>query len=154
MDRFRKEQKGKVLPLPEGMEPAAPQLTDAQADRVFEQTWSEEALRRAWEALRLFEEDNGQPVYLLLRRKSEKPELRSHEIAELLTAELGRPTTAVWVRKWLAMARDKFAELLLTEVERSLPEPGLEELQREVAELGLLQYCRKALEQRQEQSRG
>lgn len=152
MDRFRKEAQGKEQPLAEGMEPAVIHLPDAEADRVFNQTWSEESLRRAWEALRIYEEESSQPVFTLLRRKSEQPELRSHQIAELLSAETGKPATAVWVRKWTGLARDKFAELLLKEVESSLPEPGLDELEREVADLGLLQYCRKALDQRRPQA--
>jgi RNA polymerase sigma-70 factor (ECF subfamily) len=152
MDRYRKEQQGKLQTLAEGMEPVVADLPHAEAERVFEQTWSEEALRRAWEALRRFEQDNDQPVHTVLRCKSAKPELRSHQIAEVLTAQLGREITAAWVRKWLAVARDIFAELLLNEVERSLPEPGLDELEREVAELGLLQYCRKALERRRQQT--
>jgi RNA polymerase sigma factor (sigma-70 family) len=151
MDRFRKRKKDDLQPLPEGLEPAAADLPDAEADRVFLQSWSEEAMRRAWDALRRFEQETGQPVHTVLRRKSEQPDLRSHQVAERLTAELGRPTTAGWVRKWLALAREKFAELLLTEVERSLPEPSADELEREIAELGLLQYCRKALEQRRQQ---
>ena len=148
MDRFRKEQQGKVQPLVEGVEPPAADLPHAEAERVFEQSWSEVALHRAWEALRRHEQEHDQPVHTVLRCKAEQPTLRSHQVAEVLTGQLARPITAAWVRKWLAVARDKFAELLLVEVEKSLPEPSLDELEREVAELGLLEYCRKALEQR------
>jgi RNA polymerase sigma factor (sigma-70 family) len=154
MDRFRKRKKDELRPLPDGLEPAAPELPDAEADRVFLQTWSEEALGRAWEALKRFEQNQGQPVYTVLRSKSEKPHLRSQEIADLLSTQLGRPATAGWVRKWLVLARDKYANLLLAEVERSLPEPSRDELEREIAELGLLRYCRKALDERRQQPGG
>jgi RNA polymerase sigma-70 factor (ECF subfamily) len=148
MDRFRKEHNDKLKTLGEGAEPVVVDLPDAEAERIFEENWSQEALRRAWDGLRRFEEENHQPVHTVLRCKSERQELRSHQVAEVLTAQLGKPCSAPWVRKWLAVARDKFADLLLLEVERSLPEPNLDELEREVAELGLLKYCRDALEKR------
>jgi RNA polymerase sigma-70 factor (ECF subfamily) len=135
-------------PLGQGAEPMVVDLPDAGAERAFEENWIQEVLRRAWDTLRRFEEENGQPVYTVLRCNSEWPELHSHQVAEVLAARLGKPRTASWVRKWLKAARARFAALLLNEVERSLPEPCLDELNREVAELGLSRYCREALELR------
>ena len=56
--------------------------------------------------------------------------------------------TAVGVRQTLHRAREKFGALLLDEVIHSLENPGPEQVEEELAELGLLDYCRPALERR------
>ena len=69
-------------------------------------------------------------------------------MAEHLTAQLRKPLTAVGVRQVLHRAREKFADLLLDEVAHSLDSPTAEQLEQELVELGLLDYCRPALERR------
>ena len=69
-------------------------------------------------------------------------------MSERLTADLGRPVKADWVRQTLKRARDKFTELLLEELSRSLDNPTRERLEEELTDLGLLSYCQGALEQR------
>ena len=46
----------------------------------------------------------------------------------------------------LASVRDKFADLLLDEVVNSLDRPTPDHLEEELIDLGLLEYCRPALE--------
>ena len=79
----------------------------------------------------------------MLRGKVEG--VRSAQLAARLSAERGKPFTEDGVRQVLHRARRKFAELLVNEVARSLQtaEPG--ELEWELIELGLLDYCRSAL---------
>ena len=48
----------------------------------------------------------------------------------------------------LHRAREKFADLLLDEVLNSLAEGSLPEVEEELIELDLLEYCRPALEKR------
>jgi RNA polymerase sigma-70 factor (ECF subfamily) len=67
-------------------------------------------------------------------------------MAEQLSAVLGKPQTAAGVRQALHRARDKFAELLLYEVRQSLENPTKDRLEQELADLGLLEYCKPALE--------
>jgi RNA polymerase sigma-70 factor (ECF subfamily) len=74
--------------------------------------------------------------------------MRSPQLAEQLTARLGRPFTAAGVRQTLHRAREKFADLLLDELAHSLEYPQAEQLAQELVELGLLDYCRPALERR------
>jgi RNA polymerase sigma factor (sigma-70 family) len=117
----------------------------AEPDDGFLETWREELLARAWEGLVEVERRTGQPYHAVLRLRAEQPELRSAQMAERLSAVLGRPLTAVGVRQTLHRARDQFADLLLEEVARSLPRPTREALEEELVELKLLEYCRPAL---------
>jgi RNA polymerase sigma-70 factor (ECF subfamily) len=66
-------------------------------------------------------------------------------MAEQLSATLGKPLTAAGVRQTLHRAREKFADLVLEEVLHSLATPTVEQLEEELTELGLLDYCRPAL---------
>jgi hypothetical protein len=72
--------------------------------------------------------------------------LRSPQMAKQLSAQLSKPVTAEWVRQTLHRGRDKFAELLLTEVADTLQEPSVEGLEEELSDLGLLTYCQTAVE--------
>ncbi len=72
----------------------------------------------------------------------------SAQVAGELGARLGRPLTAAGVRQTLHRARDRFADLLLDEVVHSLDRPAVTHLEDELIELGLLEYCRPALERR------
>jgi RNA polymerase sigma-70 factor (ECF subfamily) len=136
-------------PQPLVMEPASPEdeaAALAEADRAFLENWRADLLARSWAGLEALEQATGQPWYAVLRFRAEHPELRSPELAERLSVQLGRPLTAVGVRQTLHRARDKFADLLLYEVRQSLEEPTRERLEQELVDLGLLDYCRPALE--------
>jgi RNA polymerase sigma-70 factor (ECF subfamily) len=52
----------------------------------------------------------------------------------------------VAVRQALHRARDRFADLLLEEIRHSLTEPTPDRLEEELLDLGLLDYCRPALD--------
>src|SRR5262249_47620674 len=101
-----------------------------------------------WAALAEVERRTGQPFYAVLRFRAKHPDLHSPQIAGQLSARWGRPLTAVGVRQLLHRAREEFAELLLDEVGRSLDGPAAERLEEELIDLGLLEYCRPALERR------
>jgi RNA polymerase sigma-70 factor (ECF subfamily) len=115
-----------------------------EADRAFRESWREELLARAWEALA--EAHPGH--YAVLRFKARNSTLRSSDLAEGLTREQGKPFTAAGVRQALRRARDQFAELLVQEVVLSLRSPGREEVEEELSELDLLEYCKAALQKR------
>jgi RNA polymerase sigma-70 factor (ECF subfamily) len=67
-------------------------------------------------------------------------------MAEQLRGPLGKAVTADWVRQTLHRARDRFAELLVDEVTQTLRSPTRAELEQELSDLHLLDYCKPALD--------
>jgi RNA polymerase sigma factor (sigma-70 family) len=129
-------------------EPAvAPELPEEE-DRIFLASWRDELLARAWQALEANERRTGQPFFTVLRFKVEHAAMPSAQMAEQLSGKLGKGVTAASVRQTLHRARDRFADLLLDEVVNSLDRPAASQLQEELIDLGLLEYCRPALDRR------
>lgn len=124
----------------------------AESEARFIADWRAELLRRAGQALAERDGQTGQHLFAVLRLRADQPELRSAELAERLTAELGQAVSAGWVRKRLHQAREKFADLLLDEVAHSLETSSSNELEEELIELGLLDYCRENLARRRRQA--
>lgn len=142
VSRHRKRQQKEPRPLPaDSPELAALTAPPEDLDRRFDEGWSDELLARVWQVL-----GADQPVfYAVLRFRAEHPEMRSHQMAEHLGRQLGRPLTSDGVRQTLRRAREKFADLLIDEVAHSLEAPTVEQVEEELQELGLLEYCRPAL---------
>ncbi|MCI0463282.1 MAG: sigma-70 family RNA polymerase sigma factor [Gemmataceae bacterium] len=116
--------------------------TESDPEVAFHETWREELLARAWKAL----EDVQPTLCTVLRFRAAHQEMHSPQMAEGLSAQLGKPVTADWVRQNLGRARNTFADLLLLEVARSLDSPTVEALEEELRELNLLKYCKAALQ--------
>jgi RNA polymerase sigma factor (sigma-70 family) len=125
---------------------AAPSRTDSEQD--FLASWREQLLDRTWLALAELERQTGAPCHTVLRFRTEQPLLSSAEMAEQLSARLGRTYTVDGVRQALHRARERFADLLLEEVVQSLENPSVERLEEELGDLGLLGACRAALQRR------
>lgn len=142
---YRKREQRWPGPLPADGAALADDSERVASDRRFVESWRDELLARAWAGLAAVEARTGQPYHIVLRLRADHPELRSPQMAERLAGRLGRPFTAAGVRQALHRARERFAELLLGEVAHSLDNPTAEELEQELAELGLLDYCRPAL---------
>jgi RNA polymerase sigma-70 factor (ECF subfamily) len=117
-------------------------------DHDFLCSWRDELLARAWNALQRIQDETGQPFYVVLRFRADHTDVKSPQMAAQLSAQLGIPLTAGGVRQLLHRARDHFAAALLDEVVQSLDTPTQECLEEELLELGLLDYCRTALERR------
>ena len=77
-------------------------------------------------------------------------------MAARLTEQLRpeNPFTETGIRKTLQRAREHFAESLIAEVARSLGTPTDDELEEELIAVGLLTYCRSALQQRRDKHLG
>jgi RNA polymerase sigma-70 factor (ECF subfamily) len=118
---------------------------DDDFDRRFLASWRSEVMSRAWAALAQLQEQTAQPYHTVLRMRVEHPEMRSPEMAERLSTVLGRPISAGGLRMALQRSRDRFVEFLLEEVAGSLRVPGAEELEQELIDLDLLEYCRPAM---------
>jgi RNA polymerase sigma factor (sigma-70 family) len=144
-DHFRQRQR-KPQELPADVPDAeAPADRQNDLDAGFINSWREELLARAWQALAELEKKNGQPYYAALRFRADHPEESSATMAEALSEQVGRPLTVVNMRQILHRAREFFAEHLLAEVAASLSEAKTETIEDELLELRLLDYCRSAI---------
>jgi RNA polymerase sigma-70 factor (ECF subfamily) len=136
--------RGRMPNVPEGApEPVAPRTPSSSE---FDRGWSEATINRVWEALAAAEP----ALYAVLRMKSDHPELRSAEIARRLTEQTGKAATEAGVRKTLQRARERFSGLLLDEVGRSLGSEDLGQIEQELIDLGLHEYCRAEIARRRQ----
>jgi RNA polymerase sigma-70 factor (ECF subfamily) len=127
-------------------DPATDPSTLAEAEERFSAEWRAQLLDRAFAALEEFEQRTGQPLHTLLHFRVEHPDLPVADMARQLSGQLGQEPAAAWIYKHLHNARQKFADLLVAEVARTLDQPCVEQLGEELAELGLLQWCQPALD--------
>jgi RNA polymerase sigma-70 factor (ECF subfamily) len=143
---YHQRQKGRPLPLSDDAALAPATTPGSDSEQEFVNSWRDELMEQTWLALAELEQTTGQPCYTVLRCRTDKPQLSSAELADHLGAQLGKTFTVDGVRQALHRARDKFADLLLAEVSKSLEEPTTQELEQELLDLGLFTYCRSALE--------
>jgi RNA polymerase sigma factor (sigma-70 family) len=118
------------------------------AERDFHESWRQELLSRAWQALEAAQRETGQPYHDLLRLRVDQPELTSNDLATLLSERLGRPFSATNVRQLVHRARSRFADLLLDDIRASLEGASWERVEEELAELDLLKYCKDQVDER------
>jgi RNA polymerase sigma-70 factor (ECF subfamily) len=125
---------------------APPTLSDP--DSEFLTSWRDDLLARTWASLGDIERQTGQPFYTVLRFRADHADLQSAQMADQLSGPLGKSLTPAGVRQLLHRAREKFADLLLDEVAQSMDNPTDEQLEEELSNLNLLEYCRPALQRR------
>jgi RNA polymerase sigma factor (sigma-70 family) len=145
---YQKKQQKRPMPLNLSVaEPTAPQETPSAAELQFRESWRDDLLARAWAKLAEAERSGAQPHFSVLKFRAENPMACSATMAATLTERLRpeRPYTETGVRKMLQRARAEFAQALIADVSDSLGEPTPDELEQELGELGLLPYCRSAL---------
>jgi RNA polymerase sigma factor (sigma-70 family) len=145
--RYHNKKNRQPLQMGSGaVEPAAP--LDDEADRQFLDSWREELLARTWEALKQAEQSTGKLLHTVLHFRARHPDATSAQMAEQLGTRLGKALTAANVRQLVHRAREKFADLLLDEVARSLGTTEPDALAQELVDLDLLPYCQEALKRR------
>ena len=131
--------------------PAADEVAAEVPEDLFVQAWRQELLDRTWKSLYDVEQGGSAPYYSALQALVDEPQLSSAEIAARLATKLGREFTAGNARVVVHRARQMYADQLVAEVADSL-ETGLrEELEQELGELQLLEYCQLALTRRWEE---
>lgn len=121
-----------------------------ESDLEFIRRWRAELLNRTWEALR-DSQPNGAKFYETLFQRVTHPGADSTQLAAVLSDKLRQPITAALSRQWLHRARERFAELLIEEVARSLGDADRNRVEQELIDLDLLPYCKPALNRRDEQ---
>jgi DNA-directed RNA polymerase specialized sigma24 family protein len=141
--RRREERRNQTLPLFEAVANVAAQTEFDEAE--FVQAWRKELLNRTWHEMELRQSPNGAPYYAALRIKAEEPSLSSTDLAGRLEKSGLGSHNAAGVRQLLHRAREIFSSLLTEEVKRSLASDDPDELASELADLGLLTYCRTRL---------
>lgn len=144
VDFVRRTARNAQRPLDEASAAAIEQPA-AQED-LFRQSWSQELLDRSWAHLRETERGGGAPYYAALRLLVDHPELSSQDLARSLSQQLGGEFTVGNVRVVIHRARQMFADLLVAEVADSLESTTRDEIEQELGELNLLQYCKSALD--------
>lgn len=117
-------------------------------EQIFQQTWRDEMLTRAWQRLADEERRTTKPWMTILRLRVENPELRSVELAALLAERIGQKVTATRQRVLLHRSREKFANYLIDAVEDSVGSQSIADVEQELADLELLQYCASILDRR------
>jgi RNA polymerase sigma-70 factor (ECF subfamily) len=145
-DHYRRRQ-GQPRPLPadSGAVPAAA-VAGTDPEQEFVQRWREVLLERTWEALAAASERAGTLYYTVLRWRAENPQAPAATLIAELSQRLGKPVNEVSIRQTLHRARERFADLLLDEVARSLESTSRAELRQELIDLDLLGYCGPALD--------
>ncbi len=144
VDHQNRRRRGpRIVPV-EVADLAAPPEELSCSDQQWIESWRNEILARAWQAL----ERANAAYFQVLRSRTAHPDASSADLAERLSAELGRPVKADWVRQTLRRAREQFTDLLVEELAASLENPSRERLEEELQDLELLDYCRAALERR------
>jgi len=120
---------------------------DDQRDEEFVEVWRDEMLKKAWDLLYDLEKSSGKPWYTVLQLRVKNPTMRSAQLAEAVGEHLEKGISSANVRVLLHRAREKFSVLLIETVSSSLNSTSPDEIEEELAELHLLEYCRAALEQ-------
>jgi RNA polymerase sigma factor (sigma-70 family) len=118
----------------------------ASEDPEWLASWRQNALDLTWSALENFE--RSQPdssAVALLRLRAAFPDASSEELAERLSQKTKKSVTPEAVRQQLRRARVKFAELLIEEIADGLEDAGPEDVEEELASLGLMDYVRDLL---------
>src|SRR5262245_41138295 len=133
-DHYRQQARG-PRPYHGFPDPAATdRSTLAEAEERFSEEWRAQLIDRAFAALEAFERRTGQPLHTLLHFRVEHPDVPVGDMARQLSGRLGQEASATWVYKHLHKARQKFADLLVAEVARTLDGPGVQDLGEELAE--------------------
>ncbi len=146
-DHFRRKKSSHTRNAPM-VEPAVEDPGLLHFEKQFVLSWRNDLLERAWKSLSDLEIASGQPYHKVLRFRVDHPDLPSGEAAVKLSKMVGRELTAGAVRQAVLRSRRKFVDFLLSEVLESLDRPSQDELEEELGDLDLLQYCRPYLKRR------
>jgi len=109
-------------------------------DIAFSAKWRERVLSITWGSLQSFESEKSNYFYSILRLRAENPESSSIELAKQFDKLHNKKVSSDWIRQNLRRARRKFGELLIEEVSRTLNSTDRDDLDAELASLGLKKY--------------
>lgn len=132
-----------VIPLAD-FEAVAPPNEEDNNDFLI--AWRSEILKRTWEELAALEMEGGPNYYSVLTSKVENPLAESEELAEIISSITGKQITQGNARVLVHRSRDKFANLMLQSISESLENPTRDAVESELIDLGLIEFCRGAID--------
>ena len=116
---------------------------DSSAELQWHRYWRDCVLQSTWQALRDHEARNsGNLFHTVLRAFVEYSDDDSNQLAERVSVASGQHLSAEAFRKQLSRARQKFAQLLVAEVSRTIADATPERVSEELQELDLMKYVR------------
>jgi len=124
---------------------AGQEASSLKLDQQFQTSWRDSLLGKGWEELKRYEKESGKAWHTVLIARAENPQLRSPELAELVSGMVGREISSGNVRVLVHRARERFAEILIALVRESLASTDGETLEHELIDLNLWQYCKPLL---------
>lgn len=113
-----------------------------QQEELFLIEWREDLLARTWDALEQSAASGKSQYFSVLTLRVQNPASSYEQLASQLSEIVGKPLTNASARVLVHRAREKFARLLIDQVANSLDNPALDQVEQELAELRLLDYCR------------
>jgi RNA polymerase sigma-70 factor (ECF subfamily) len=118
----------------------------ASEDSAWLSSWRQNALDLTWSAMESFERSQpGSSAVAILRLRARFPDASSDELAQRLTEKTGQSISPEALRQQLRRARVKFAELLIAEIADGLENAAPDDVEEELAALGLMDYVRDLL---------
>jgi RNA polymerase sigma-70 factor (ECF subfamily) len=143
IDFHRRTKKRKKLGTAEQIDMvAANELDDSDTDS-FTIAWRQTMLDQAWDRLEQLQTETSKPYFTILRARVDSPELTTKQLHESLRENqpIRIPAEASF-RVYLHRARKRFAKLLTEQVALSIQNPTPEDIEAELIDLGLHQFCR------------
>ena len=122
--------------------------TRQNEEEAWTRSWREELLAKSWHSLSEAEQSSGTPYYAVLRFRCDHPDMHSPEMAVELGRTLGKPLHAPRGAGPDPSCAGNVGRALLDLVRDSLDDASTEELERELIDLSLLDYCREELRRR------
>jgi len=120
--------------------------SDPTEETVWADGWQRQLLDLAWARLKDYQDSHaGSMAYTILQLRTQFPDDSSEELAERLSEAIGKAARADQARQQLRRARVRFAEYLVAEIAEGLDRPTPEQIEEELAQLGLLDQIRDVL---------
>lgn len=115
-------------------------------ERAFLAAWRSDLLEKAATTLAMRQEVGGLPLSTVFQLRIDHIDASDEELAGQLAADLGRTVEPGTFRRWLHLARQRFADALVCEVAATLESPTPELLADELQVLDFMDRCRKAFQ--------
>lgn len=148
-DHWRVLQARRERPL--DREPIDLRTAEPQEDDLFHKAWRETLTERAMDRLRAEEIRQNSPGFTILRM-AENKDVTSTMLADYIKKQYQREVSEGWIRKRLYLTRKRLVCHFVNEVAGTLTEPTLDDLEQELAVLGVLgKNCRAELQRRRDQ---